>query len=205
LNNAAARAPLVGGDRQNRILAGRLVLMPEIRFEPAAATGDEPARDAFVRSDGWAEGLHPTDVFIKNTHELLGPLHSATAHERLTRLEFLTADRTVRRAVYGSAADAVMVVANFGHTDATVETRLGGAVVLPPWGVVVESPRFAAFYARHWSGNDYPDGALFTLQSLDDEPLASSRRVRVFHGFGPATLAWRERTWTIAREQTIAP
>jgi len=205
LNDATTRAPLAGGDRQNRILAGRLVLAPEIRFEPVVADRTEPARDAFVRSDGWAEGLHATDVFIKNTHELLGPLHRATAHQRLTRLEFLTADRAVRRAVYGSAADAVTVVANFGVTDATIETKLGGAVVLPPWGIVVESPRFAAFYARRWGGQDYPDGALFTLQPLDDQPLASSRQVRIFHGFGRATLIWRGRTWTIAREQTIAP
>lgn len=205
LNDAATRAPLAGGDGQNRILAGRLVLTPEIRFEPGGAGGTGPARDAFVRSDGWSEGLHPTDVFIKNTHELLGPLHAATAHQRLARLEFLTPDRAVRRAVYGSAADAVTVVANFGVTDATIETKLGGAVVLPPWGVVVEAPRFAAFYARRWGGQDYPDGALFTLQSLDDQSLASSRQVRIFHGFGPATLAWRGRTWTVAREQAIAP
>jgi len=51
--------------------------------------------------------------------------------------------------------------------------------------VVVEAPRFAAFYARRWGGQGYPDGALFTLQSLDDQPLVSSRQVRVFHGFGP--------------------
>ena len=79
------------------------------------------------------------------------------------------------------------------------------SVVLPPWGVVVEAPRFAAFYARRWGGQSYPDGALFTLQSLDDRPLATSEQVRVFHGFGPATLTWGNRTWTIAREQTITP
>jgi len=205
LDDATTRAPLAGDDRQNRILAGRLVLTPEIRFESAVAGSAEPARDAFVRSDGWAEGLHPTDVFIKNTHELLGPLHAATAHLRLARLEFLTPDRAVRRAVYGSATDAMTVVANFGRADATIETELGGAVVLPPWGVVVESPRFAAFYARRWGGQSYPDGALFTLRSLDDQPLTSSRQVRIFHGFGPTTLTWRNHAWTVAREQTIAP
>ncbi len=205
LNEAGKRVPLAGGDRQKRIFAGRLILRPEIRFEPVKPGGGKPARDAFVRSDGWAEGLHPTDVFLKNTHELLGPLHSATAHLRLARLEFLTPDRALRRAVYGSGDEAVTVVANFGRTDATVETRLGGPVALPPWGVVVDAPRFAGFYARRWGGQSYPEGALFTLRSLDDQPLASSRQVRVFHAFGPATLAWRGRTWNVAREQTIAP
>ena len=205
LSDASTRASLVGGDRQNRILAGRLVLAPEIRFEPAAIQEDKPARDAFVRSDGWAKGLHPTDVFIKNTHELLAPLHAATAHERLTQLEFLTPDRSVRRAVYGSGADAVTVVTNFGETDATVETKLGGAMVLPPWGIVAEGPRFAGFYAKQWGGQDYPDGALFTFQSLDGQPLANGAKVRVFHGFGPAALAWRGRDWNVAREEMIAP
>ena len=204
VNDVSKRAPLTGGDRLNRILAGRLVLKPEIRFEPAEIADAGPARDAFVRSDGWTEGLHPTDVFIKNTHELLAPLHRVTGHLRLTRLEFLTPDRAVRRAVYGENGDAVTVVANFGLSDATVETELGGEVVLPPWGVVVDSARFAAFYARRWGGQEYPDGALFTLQSLDGQPLTSSRELRVFHGFGPATLAWQGQIWTVAREQTIA-
>ncbi len=202
-NDAGKRASLVDGDRLNRILVGRLVLKPEIRFEPAKPADPGPVRDAFVRSDGWTEGLHPTDVFIKNTHELLAPLHGATGHLRLTRLEFLGPDRAVRRAVYGEHGDAVTVVANFGLSDATVETKLGGEAVLPPWGVVVESPRFAAFYARRWGGQDYPEGALFTLQPLDGKPLSRSSKVRVFHGFGSPTLAWQGRVWNVAREQII--
>ena len=107
--------------------------------------------------------------------------------------------------IYGEHGDAVTVVVNFGLSDAAVETELGGTVALPPWGVVVESPSFAAFYARRWGGQDYPDGALFTLHSLDGKPLTGSKEVRVFHGFGSPTLAWRGRTWTVAREQIIAP
>ncbi len=46
---------------------------------------------------------------------------------------------------------------------------------------------------------------LFGSECGREWALADSRKVGVFHGFGPTTLAWRGRTWTVAREQTIAP
>jgi len=198
----AQRARLPGADAQRRVLAGRLHLKPEIRFEPAtpAATVD---RSCFTRSDrGWAEGLHPTDVFLKNTQEVLGPLHAATAHERLTRFELLTPDGALRRAVYGSGKAATTVTANFGASDAAVKSARGGDVILPPWGFVVESPAFAAFYTKRWAGQDYPDGALFTLADEGDS-LESARRVRVFHAFGDPTIRWRGMSHQVAKERVI--
>jgi hypothetical protein len=57
-------------------------------------------RACYTRSDGgWAEGMHPLDVFLKNTHEVLGPLHRETAHSVLAKLEFLTEDRSVRKVI----------------------------------------------------------------------------------------------------------
>lgn len=206
LEDLAARAALPGCDAQRRILAGRLQLKPELRFEPAAAKPAASHRARYTRCDGgWAEGMHPTDVFLKNTQEVLGPLHSATAHDLLTRLEFLTPDRAVRRATYGRGAGATTVVVNFGAGDADVTSKLGGKAVLPPWGFVIEAPRFAAFCAKRWGGQDYGDGALFALRALDDKPPADSARVRIFHGFGPATITWRGRNYEVPREQVIRP
>ena len=51
---------------------------------------------------------------------------------------------------------------------------------------------------------DYPSGALFTIASLDGRRLSSSRRVRIFHGFGKPTLRWRGTTHQIRREATIS-
>ena len=200
--DVAQRAKVLGSDAQRRVLAGRLVLKPQLRFEPAspAAAVD---RSCFTRSDkGWAEGFCPTDVFLKNTQEILGPLHAVTAHERLTRLEFLTLDRTLRRATYGSGKAATIVTANFGSTDATMASKLGGDVLLPPWGFVVESPSFAAFYAKRWAGQDYPDGALFTL-SAEGDTLESAKGVRVFHGFGLPRIIWRGNAHEIPREMIV--
>ena len=160
-------------------------------------------RACYARSDsGWAESLHPLDVFLKNTHEILGPLHSVTAYDRLTELEFLRADGTVRQTVYGAGPAATTVTVNFGPLDTTVSSASGGDVVLPPYGFLVEGPRFVAFHAKHWNGQDYGQGALFTLRSVDDKNLEAGG-IRVFHGFGPATLRWKGRTYEVAREHVI--
>lgn len=161
-------------------------------------------RAAFTRTDsGWAEGLHRIDAFIKNTHEVLGPLHAATAYTRLTRLEFLTADGTLRRATYGEGPAATTVVVNFGQKDAETTSRYGGAVVLPPWGFVVDSPRFAAFYAKVWSGRTDPGGALFTVQALDGKDLERAGRVRIFHAFGDPKIPWHGMMCEVRREEVI--
>ena len=142
-------------------------------------------------------------MFLKNTHEVLGPLHAVTALERLTDLQFVTADRTVRRATYGDGDTATSVWVNFGTQDATVQTPRGGQVVLPAFGFVVEGPRLVAFLAKSWAGQSYPQAALFTIQPLDEQPLTSAPRVRVFHGFGDPQIAWQQHVFTIPREQVI--
>ncbi len=183
--------------------------IPDHRYwteKPQARKPSGP-RACFARTDqGWAEGLHPTDAFLKITHEVLGPLNEATAHERLARLEFLTPDGSLRRAHYGEGpAAATVVVVNFGKSDAEVPSQLGGSVVLPPWGFVVESPGFAAFYAKSWGGREYPDGVLFTLAAVEGKDLRQAARVRVFHGFGDPKIAWRGATHDVRREEVITP
>ncbi|MBM4038108.1 MAG: hypothetical protein FJ290_06295 [Planctomycetes bacterium] len=204
LKDQGKRASLPGCDGQRRILAGRLVLKPEIKFEPHAGGAPPVSRSAFTRCDGgWAEGMHPTDVFLKNTQEVLGPLNEATAHQRLTQLEFLKPDGALRRAVYGEGADTTTVVANFGSVDAEVDTGLGGKALLPPWGFVVESPRSGAFYAKSWGGQAYKNGALFTLRAVEGDTLATARKLRVFHGFGEPTLPWGGKRLDVRREETV--
>jgi hypothetical protein len=164
----------------------------------------DPMRMGLARADrGWAAGMHPTDAFLKNTHEILGPLHLATAQQRLTRFEFLAPDGSIRHAVYGEGNDATHVTVNFGSSEATVNTRLATDVLLPRWGFVVESPRAAAFYAKRWSGRNYRDGAMFTFAAVDGKNLGQANKVRVFHGFGDPTFVWKGRTHEVAREETV--
>jgi hypothetical protein len=182
--------------------------IPDHRYwkeNPAAkqASGD---RSCFARTDqGWAEGLHPTDAFLKTTHEVLGPLQQATAQSRLGSFEFLTPDRTLRRATYGQGKPATTVVVNFGPGDAAAQSRLGGDVLLPSWGFVIESPRFAAFYAKSWDGRSYPQGALFTIQATDANDLGQAAELRIFHGFGDPRIQWQGTTYEVRQELAVHP
>ncbi|HUT36006.1 MAG TPA: DUF5696 domain-containing protein [Planctomycetota bacterium] len=204
LKDQGKRVRLPGCDGQRRILAGRLLLKPELKFAPHAG-GAPLSRSAFTRcDDGWAEGMHPTDVFLKNTQEVLGPLNAATAHQRLTRLEFLKPDGSLRRAVYGEGPAATEVVVNFGSADAEASTRFGPVALLPPWGFVVQAPRFVAFYAKSWGGHAYEAGALFTLHAVEGDALATARKLRVFHAFGEPTLLWGGKRYEVRREGTVA-
>jgi len=168
------------------------------------AQGSDPA--CWTRSDnGWAEGMHSTDIFLKNTHEVLGPLHTVTAHERLSQMEFLTKDLTVRQATYGTGQNATKTIVNFGNTEAQVTSKMGGNVVLPPFGFVIEGPRFVAFYANSWDGEEYPKGSLFTLQAMDNKDLSETGRLRIFHAFGPDSIRWNGELYRVQREQVIQP
>lgn len=177
-----------------------------------AAWGDEkqepwcfsPDVSVFSRSDnGWADGFDPLDAFVKNTHEILSPLHRVTAHDRLTHLEYLTSDRTVQKAVYGSGDSASTVIVNLGPDDASVSSKYGGHVILPQWGFVVDSPQFAAFYAKRYNGTDYGTGAVFTMSPQEGNSLRQSKQIKVFHAFGPDTISWNQRHYKIKTEQIV--
>ncbi len=180
--------------------------IPNHRYwqEIPAARPVKDASAAFTRSDGgWAAGLHPTDVFLKNTHEILGPLHEATAHQRLNRFFFVTPDKTLQRAIYGEGNEAVEIVVNYGQEDILVPSQWGRDVLLPMFGFVIESPRFVAFYAKRWNGIEYPDGALFTIQTQKGKRLDRASAIRIFHGFGLSTIAWSNETYDVPRERII--
>jgi len=186
-------------DQERRCLLGKLHVLPagEIKFEPLSPSATTPVRgDVFVRADhGWADGMHAMDCFLKNTHEILSPLHELTAQTPPTRHEFLTPDRKVQRTAWGD----VEAVVNMGAT-----SYQHGEILLPPFGFVIRSPMFIAFHAASFNGLRYDDPPLFTLRSLDDRPLERSRRIRVFHGFGDARLALNQKIHTVEKEAVVS-
>jgi hypothetical protein len=163
---------------------------------------DEPRdRAVFTRAHlGWAEGLHVWDRFMKNTHEVLGPLNAMTSESLIHSYEFLDSARLVRRTTFGNGVTAVVNGSDARHL---ATSRLGGEVLLPPFGFLVEAPSFAAFHACSWGGREYQEPVLFTLRSLDGEPLKASRKVRVYHGFGDPQLTWRAQAVEVRREATL--
>lgn len=156
---------------------------------------------AYTRAhNGWAEGLCLWDRFIKNTHEVLSPLYSRTAEALIDRCEFLDDRRLVRRTTFSNGATTVV---NGSPEPYRVVSSLGGAVVLPPYGFVVDAGTFVAFHALSWGCFAYDAPVLFAVTSIDGRPLAESDRVRVFHGFGDARLDWRGDVVEVKREQVV--
>jgi hypothetical protein len=175
----------------------------EQAVKPPAPTPGDPA--LFTRADhGWAEGLHPLDRFVKNTYEILSPLHELTAQMQLTRHQFLTPDRKVQRTVFGEGAGQVEVIVNAGARNFKHLSETGGAVVLPPYGFLIESASFVAFRALAWNGLSYDAAPLFTLRSMDGKPLNSSSSIRVYHAFGDARVRLGSVTRTVEKEAVLS-
>ncbi len=64
---------------------------------------------------------------------------------------------------------------------------------------------WSPFWPNRGPDKDYPQTALFTLQPLDDQSLSTSRRVRIFHGFGDPSIAWQGHVYNVPREQVVEP
>jgi hypothetical protein len=198
---ADVRAVLPGpddGERRQRV--GRLELRPDgIAFVPLTPAEQAPTRGLFTRADrGWAEGLHPLDRFLKNTHEILGPLNRLSAQLRMTDYQRLTPDGRVRRSVFGDGQ--IEVVANLGERDFAYRCPRWGELILPPHGFLAAAPTFLAFHARTFQGLRYEDPPLFVLQSADEQPLERAARVRIYHGFGDPRLRWGGEVVEVKRE-----
>jgi hypothetical protein len=175
---------------------------------PAPGEGSRVARKdpaLFTRADhGWAEGLHPMDRFVKNTYEILSPLNELTAETPMSEHQFLTPDYQVQRSVFGGGDNQAVVVVNTGSANYSTHSRLGGNIVLPPGGFLIEAPTFLAFHAASWNGLAYADPPLFTLRSADGQPLARSRRIRIFHGFGDPRVKLPGAIFTVAKEEIVS-
>jgi len=171
--------------------------------QDAQSVGDP---SLFVRADnGWAVGKHPMDRFIKNTCEILCPLNELTARSQMTQHEFLTSDRKVQHTVFGAGTNQVDIVVNAGTTNFSWNSKLGGPVILPPYGFVAESTTFVAFHALSWNGLNYDSAPLFTIRTVDHKPFATSREIRVFHAFGNEQVRVGNTTRSVWQEAMVGP
>jgi hypothetical protein len=201
---AQLRGPV---DGQQRIQLGTLRRQGDrVVFERMAESTESslPSADLFTRAEGgWAEGLHPADRFLKNTYEVLSPLNEFTSLSRMTGHRFLSDDYSVQESLFGQGRDEVRVVVNGSATSHTFLSRTGGKVVLPPRGFLVEGRKLVAFHALSWGGVQYETPPLFVLRSEDGLPLARSRKLRVYHGFGDPRLHLGNARLTVQKEDLI--
>jgi hypothetical protein len=203
------RAALQGrDDGERRYLAGRLTFSADkIQFQPVEnARPESPGAGLFTRGDnGWTERLHPMDRFIKNTCEILCPFNELTAQMQMTRHQFLTPDCAVQLSVFGSGPQAAEAIVNHGTNHFTWNSKSWGKVVIPPLGFIIDSPEFVAFHTLNWNGLDYSSAPLFTLRSLDKRPLPRSRKIRIYHAFGPDQVRIAGQTLKVKTQEIVSP
>jgi len=159
-------------------LANAKTQMIEIRREQG------PPDNLFARADnGWAEGLHPIDAMLKNTSEFLCPTSELAFYLPVTAYQ--ERPDGLIRTVFGDGQ--VEVAVNLGPK----ELEFAGAALPPGSGFIVRAATFLGVHATSFRGIRYPKAALFTVRSLDGRPLDGSAKLRVFHGFGPSSIALR--------------
>ena len=196
----------------NHISMGRIPYLPYprrdylregVRVEPRLGlpmeywwVADYTEENVFLRGDrGWGEGLNWYDRLVKNVYEVASPLNEMTALVQMTGHEYLTEDRKVGKVSFGNG---ISIVVNRGEDDYEQQGTL-----LPWQGFLADGPTFTAFYAARHEGIEYPSGALFTIRSLDGKPIADSRRMRVYHGFGAPQIRIANRVFQVDREEIL--
>jgi len=166
---------------------------------PAAEGPMDPA--LYTRAhNGWAEGMCLWDRYMKNTQEILGPLNKLTSQAVIDRYDFLDEARKVRKTTFSNGVSAVV---NGSDKEFTVTSTSGTQAVLPPYGFLIEAGTFTAFIVTAL-GNKTCDGpTLFTITSLDGQPVETAKRFRIFHGFGDSQLVWQDTKYDVVRELTV--
>jgi hypothetical protein len=177
--------------------------------EPEIPESGKPDPNCFARGyNGWTEGMCVFDRFVKNTYEILSPLNEITSKMRMTEHEFLDDNREIIRTVFenvpgGIFDPGVYVVVNKSDKRCSYKSGLGGKVILPPNGFIIECPTFVAFYALSWDGMEYENPAFFTMRSLNGASILWSSKIRVFHGFGDTRIKVKDTLHDVKREGII--
>lgn len=224
------RAKLIGSDDgELRYVVGNIkVENGKLSFEPDSNVKTQYENPGiFVNGDnGWTEGMHPFDRFVKNTCEILDPLNEITSQICLIKHEFLTVDesgrivfskgsenellslnKNIQRSVFsmenGVENNYVEAIVNGSNKKCILNSRFAGEVVLPRFGFLIESPQFIAFNAIKWNGIEYDVPTLFTIKSLDNKPIMESSKIRVFHGFGIANIKLWNKTYVVKKEEFL--
>ena len=163
------------------------------------------------RADG-CRGVHARAQRLGRGHVPVGPLYEEHpgGPGAAQQADRAGADRPLRVPGRGSApvrkttfSNGVTTVVNGSAEDVTVTSAAGTQAVLPPYGFLVEAGTFTAFVATAWDGKSYDAPVLFTVTSLDDQPVATAKSFRIFHGFGESELLWQGKKHNVAREAVV--
>ncbi len=151
-------------------------------FKPPA---DAEARLVFAHKPG----LGLTDGFIKNTYEVLSPLHRLTALMPMTDHRFLKPNRKAESTRFGKDVE---ITVNYDASELVVKNA-----VLPQHGFLIESPTLVAFHARSYGTMHLTQPTMLVVQSLDRKNLKSSRSIQMYAAFGDRPAKWNGRGVTL--------
>ena len=152
-------------------------------FKPGETLGSDLSR----MDNGWGEEhrLNRTDAFIKNTYEVTSWVARLAADSPMTGHRFLNDARDAEF----TAFDDMSIYTNSGDSVLKVDVEgLQGIVILGKNDFYVNSPTFRAIHAKTIGDRTEAAPFLFTFRSLDGKPLAESKKIRVFHGFGSSKI-----------------
>ena len=149
------------------------------------APQDAQARLVFAHKAG--SGL--TDGFIKNTYEVLSPLHRLTALLPMTDHHFLTANRRAESTRFGRDVE---ITVNYDTSDLVLNNA-----ILPQYGFLIESPTLVAFHARSYRTMQFAQPTMLVVQSVDGKNLKSCRNIQMYGVFGERPVKWEGRDVTI--------
>jgi hypothetical protein len=145
------------------------------------APEDAQARLLFAHKAGC--GL--TDGFIKNTYEVLSPLHRLTALLPMTDHRFLKSNRRAESTRFGKDVE---ITVNYDSSDLVLKNA-----VLPQYGFLIESPTLVAFHARSYGTMQFTQPTMLVVQSADEKNLTSARNIQMYGIFGDRLDKWNGR------------
>ena len=155
---------------------------PDGDFKPSS---DATNRLVFAHKPG----LGLTDGFIKNTYEILSPLHRLTALMPMTDHRFLTAERTAEATRFGKEVE---ITVNYDPSDFVTDHA-----VLPQYGFLIESPTLVAFHARSYRDMKFGKPTMLVVQSTDGKSLNSSEALLMYSGCGDPPTTWNAKAVTM--------
>ncbi len=151
-----------------------------------------------IGDEGWGEGLHPFDIFLKNLYEIFIPFRELVFGKKLLRYEFLDEKDLVVSVSFEGDIEGVV---NFGGSHYEYFSISHGRVFLPPYGFLLSSPEFLSFYA--YGINDYKKEKplLVSVRTLDGENFKTTKRLKVYHAFGPSEFKFMRKIIDVREEK----
>jgi hypothetical protein len=143
--------------------------------------------------NGWGEEhqLNRTDAFIKNTYEVTSWVARLAANSPMTDHRFLNETRDAEATIFkDDMGKTIGIIINQNEQPVNVKADgvFDDVVVLGKYDFFVNSPTFMAIHAKTIGNRTEAAPFLFTFRSLDGKPLAESKKIRVFHGFGSSKI-----------------